>query len=101
LGQVASQTLENLSVVGSATALPILRPLLAMDKEEIMAEARHFETYDISIRQHDDCCSLFSPEYPELRARLADAENAERQIGRLTELENEALEKMDKDIATC
>lgn len=64
LGQVASQTLENLTVVEKAIALPIFRPLLGYDKEEIVTEAKRIGTYDISILPHDDCCTLFMPRNP-------------------------------------
>ena len=70
LGQVASQTLENLSVVGEASNLLLLRPLITMDKEEIMQKARQIGTYDISILPHDDCCTRLMPKKPELHARL-------------------------------
>jgi thiamine biosynthesis protein ThiI len=70
LGQVASQTLENLSVVEEASPLPILRPLLAYDKSEIVERARAIGTFETSILPYDDCCSLFVPKHPATRARL-------------------------------
>jgi tRNA uracil 4-sulfurtransferase len=77
VGQVASQTLENLSVVGEAATLPIFRPLIGMDKEEITAEAQRLGTYPISIIPDQDCCTLFTPRNPLTRARLRDIEAAE------------------------
>ena len=77
LGQVASQTLENLSVVGSVATLPLLRPLVGMDKEEITAQAIALGTYPISIIPDQDCCTLFTPRNPVTRARLANIEAAE------------------------
>jgi thiamine biosynthesis protein ThiI len=77
VGQVASQTLENLAVVGAATALPLFRPLIGMDKDEITAEAQRIGTYPISIIEDQDCCTLFTPRNPQTRARLADIERAE------------------------
>jgi len=77
LGQVASQTLENLAVTNTATRLPILRPLIGMDKQEIIEQARELGTYEISIQPHQDCCSLFVPAHPEIKARLSDVEKAE------------------------
>ena len=62
IGQVASQTLENLSVIAAATSLPILRPLVGMDKEEIIAQAERIGTYGISIVPDQDCCQLFTPQ---------------------------------------
>ena len=64
VGQVASQTLENLAVVGQVATLPIFRPLIGMDKEEIMAEAQRLGTYPISIIPDQDCCTLFTPRNP-------------------------------------
>jgi thiamine biosynthesis protein ThiI len=77
VGQVASQTVENLSVIGNAATLPIFRPLIGMDKEEITAEAIRLGTYPISIIPDQDCCTLFTPRNPLTRARLADIEAAE------------------------
>jgi thiamine biosynthesis protein ThiI len=68
LGQVASQTLENLAVIDEVSQLPILRPLIGMDKQEIVAQAQTIETYDISIVPDQDCCTLFVPHNPVVRA---------------------------------
>jgi thiamine biosynthesis protein ThiI len=96
LGQVASQTVENIAAVSDAVRLPIFRPLIGMNKEEIMAEAREYGTFDISIRPHEDCCSLFLPEHPETRAKLDYVLKAEGLIDGLTELEAKAIAKLDK-----
>ena len=77
VGQVASQTLDNLTVIASAARLPILRPLIGMDKEEITAEAERLGTYGISIIPDEDCCTLFTPRHPATRARLHEVEVAE------------------------
>ena len=77
VGQVASQTLENLAVVGSVATLPVFRPLVGMDKEEITAEAIRLGTYPISIIPDQDCCTLFTPRNPQTKARLAHIEAAE------------------------
>ena len=77
VGQVASQTLENLQVIGSVTTLPVFRPLIGMDKEEIMAEARALGSYPISIVPDQDCCTLFTPRNPLTRGRLSHVEAAE------------------------
>jgi thiamine biosynthesis protein ThiI len=68
LGQVASQTLENLAAIDEASKLPILRPLISLDKQEIVAEAQALGTYDISIVPDQDCCTLFVPRNPVVRA---------------------------------
>jgi thiamine biosynthesis protein ThiI len=80
VGQVASQTVENLSVVGAATSMPLFRPLIGMDKEEIVAEAIRLGSYTTSIIPDQDCCTLFTPRNPLTRARLADIERAEMAI---------------------
>lgn len=71
LGQVASQTLENIAAVDEVATLPILRPLVGNDKVEIIAEARRLGTYELSTQDHADCCTLFMPRNPETHAKLA------------------------------
>jgi thiamine biosynthesis protein ThiI len=80
IGQVASQTLENLAVIGSVTQLPIIRPLIGMDKDEIIVEAQRIGTYEVSVIPDQDCCQLFTPRNPATKARLYDVEAAERQL---------------------
>ncbi|MBI4263206.1 MAG: tRNA 4-thiouridine(8) synthase ThiI [Acidobacteria bacterium] len=80
VGQVASQTLENLAVVGAVATLPVFRPLIGMDKDEITAEAMRIGTYPISIIADQDCCTLFTPRNPLTRARVASIEAAERAL---------------------
>jgi thiamine biosynthesis protein ThiI len=80
LGQVASQTIENLAVIGRAATLPLLRPLIGMDKEEITADAQRLGTYEISIIPDQDCCTLFTPRFPSTRAPVAAVEAAERAL---------------------
>ncbi len=80
IGQVASQTLENMTAIASATSFEILRPLVGMDKDEITAEAQRIGTYPISIIPDQDCCTLFTPKHPATRARLADVERAEEAL---------------------
>ena len=77
VGQVASQTLENLSSIDRVVTMPILRPLVGMDKDEITAEAQRLGTFDISIIPDQDCCTLFTPRHPATKAKLADVEAAE------------------------
>jgi thiamine biosynthesis protein ThiI len=77
VGQVASQTLENLAVVGNVATLPLFRPLIGMDKDEITAQAIALGTYPISIIPDQDCCTLFTPRNPQTRARLGPIEAAE------------------------
>ena len=80
VGQVASQTIENLSVINAAVSLPVLRPLIGSDKDEISDEARALGSYPISIIPDEDCCQLFTPRNPATRARLAQVEDAEADL---------------------
>jgi thiamine biosynthesis protein ThiI len=77
LGQVASQTLENMTVIAEATVLPILRPLVGMDKNEIVDQARRLGTFEVSIQPDQDCCSLFVPPHPETHANIDEVRAAE------------------------
>ena len=72
LGQVASQTLDNIAAVNEAVTMPVLRPLIGSDKQEIIARAHEIDTYDICCETAPDCCTLFMPRRPETHARLAD-----------------------------
>jgi tRNA uracil 4-sulfurtransferase len=80
VGQVASQTLDNLAVISAATTLPVFRPLIGMDKEEITTEAIRLGTFPTSIIRDEDCCTLFTPRHPVTRARLADVLSMERSL---------------------
>jgi thiamine biosynthesis protein ThiI len=80
VGQVASQTIENIDVISRAVTMPILRPLIGDDKIEIVAVARRIGTYDISILPDQDCCSLFVPKHPETKANLTEIENSEARL---------------------
>jgi thiamine biosynthesis protein ThiI len=77
LGQVASQTLANLSVIEEAASLPVLRPLVGMDKDEITRYARAAGTYEVSILPDQDCCTLFVPKHPSTRTGKREVEEAE------------------------
>lgn len=76
LGQVASQTMESMSFTGGMTTLPVFRPLIGMDKEEIIALARKVGTFETSILPYDDCCTIFSPKHPLIRPQLDRMRNA-------------------------
>ena len=80
VGQVASQTLENLHRINEVATLPVLRPLVGFDKEEITAEAQRLGTYPISIIPDQDCCTLFTPRHPATKARPRDVETAEASL---------------------
>jgi thiamine biosynthesis protein ThiI len=80
IGQVASQTLDNMTTIARATAMPILRPLVGMDKDEITAEAQRIGTFPVSIIPDQDCCTLFTPRHPATRARVEQVEAAEQAL---------------------
>jgi tRNA uracil 4-sulfurtransferase len=77
LGQVASQTLENMAVIEQAALLPILRPLVGMDKQEIIDQARRIGTFETSSIPDQDCCQLFVPKHPATKAQFGEVEEAE------------------------
>ena len=95
IGQVASQTLESMMVVNNVTNLPILRPLCAMDKIEIINIASKINTYDISIRPYEDCCTVFVPEHPIIKPRLDEVKYEEAKCN-LEPLINEAYNNIKK-----
>ncbi|MDO5026641.1 MAG: tRNA uracil 4-sulfurtransferase ThiI [Tissierellia bacterium] len=94
LGQVASQTIQGISVVNDATSLPILRPLINMDKTEIIDLAKMIETYEISIEPYDDCCSFFAPDRPATKPRLNDILRDEENLD-IDALVQDALDSME------
>ena len=77
LGQVASQTAEALVVTDSVVTMPVMRPLIAMDKVDIMDKAREIGTYDISIQPYEDCCTVFLPKHPVTKPKLDRIEKSE------------------------
>ena len=74
VGQVASQTIENMTVTEHFAEFPLLRPLCGMDKEEIIKDSYFIDTYETSILPYEDCCVLFSPRHPVLRGTPEEAE---------------------------
>ena len=95
LGQVASQTLANLKVIEDVASLPVLRPLIGDDKEEIINLAQRIGTFEVSTLPHQDCCSLFVPDHPATNAAIEDAQAAEDplEVDALVEQAMEAVEK--------
>lgn len=91
LGQVASQTLDNMAVISEAVKLPILRPLVGVDKDWIIDQAKQIDTFDISTEPYDDCCSYLVPKNPETHAKLDEVQAAENSIENWQELIKEAL----------
>ena len=81
LGQVASQTLPALAVTDNVVNMPVLRPLIGMDKEEIVIISRKIDTFDISIQPYEDCCTVFTPKHPKTRPTIAQCIEAEEALG--------------------
>jgi thiamine biosynthesis protein ThiI len=90
VGQVASQTLDNMAVIDRASALPVFRPLVGMDKEEIILQAQRIGTFDISTLPDEDCCTLFTPRHPETHARRYQVDEVEQSLA-IAQLVDEAL----------
>jgi thiazole biosynthesis/tRNA modification protein ThiI len=95
LGQVASQTLASMNVIGRATVLPLLKPLLMMDKQEIINEAERIGTFATSILPYEDCCTLFLPKSPSTNPNLNVVERGESYIPELKQLLLEAVERTE------
>ena len=94
LGQVASQTAEALVVTDSVVTKPVMRPLIAMDKIDIMAIAKDIGTYETSIEPYEDCCTVFLPKHPTTKPRLDKIEASEAALDVET-LVNAALESAE------
>ncbi len=90
LAQVASQTLDALHVTGSACMVPVLRPVIGMDKEEIVTLARRIGTFETSILPYEDCCTVFTPKHPKTKPRLENVLRIESALD-IEVLENEAV----------
>ncbi|SFD61199.1 thiamine biosynthesis protein ThiI [Lentibacillus persicus] len=90
LGQVASQTMESMNTINEVTNYPILRPLVAMDKDEIIKVSRQIDTYDISIRPYEDCCTIFVPKSPKTKPERSKVNAFESQTD-FSELIEEAV----------
>ena len=80
IGQVASQTLESINTIESVVSMPIIRPLATMDKSEIIEISHKINTYDISIRPYEDCCTVFVPKHPQIKPRPDMAEAQEKKF---------------------
>ncbi|HQD39226.1 MAG TPA: tRNA uracil 4-sulfurtransferase ThiI [Bacillota bacterium] len=99
LGQVASQTLDSLHVVNCLSELPVLRPLIGMDKEEIVQRAEGIGTYELSVQPYEDCCTLFVPKHPVTRPTLGPLEEAEKALP-VEDLLDEAIAKTEQLVIT-
>ncbi len=97
LGQVASQTLENIRCIGAVADYPVLSPLISYDKTEIIALARRIGTYDISIQPHPDCCTVFQPRKPKIAASIDEVERAETALD-VESLVSAAFDGLEKKV---
>lgn len=97
VGQVASQTLESMRAINEVTVLPILRPLIGLDKTEIVDYARDIGTYDLSVLPYEDCCTIFVPEHPQTRPRLENVHKVEAPLD-IDALVAEAVERTELEI---
>lgn len=80
LGQVASQTLESMKAINAVTNTPIIRPVVTMDKLEIIDIAQEIDTFDISIQPFEDCCTIFAPDRPKTNPKIKNAEQYEARM---------------------
>lgn len=94
LGQVASQTMESMHAINAVTNLPVLRPLITMDKSEIIRISEKIDMYDISIRPYEDCCTIFQPKAPKTKPKLDRVTYAEEQYDFTSYIE-EAVENTE------
>ena len=95
LGQVASQTMEAMTVTGAVVDMPVFMPLVGMDKEEIVTIARKIGTLDMSVLPYEDCCTVFTPKHPKTKPTLGQVLHAERKLDREV-LINQALAEVEK-----
>jgi len=95
LGQVASQTAEAIAAVDHCVAMPVLRPLIAFDKKDIISLSRDIGTYETSILPYEDCCAVFTPRRPRTKPHLADVLTAESMLD-IPELIKSAIESIER-----
>ena len=98
VGQVASQTMYALACTDCAVNMPVFRPCIGMDKEEIISISRKIDTFQTSIQPYEDCCTVFTPKHPKTKPHLDDVIKAEANIENLEELMNEAIQNVKKVI---
>ncbi len=93
IGQVASQTMESLVCTDNAVSIPVFRPLIGMDKEEIVAISKKIETYETSILPYEDCCTIFVPKHPKTKPNLAEIIEAEKALSKIEEMIDKAIDE--------
>ena len=95
LGQVASQTMESLAVTDNAVDMPVFRPCIGMDKEEIVVRARQIDTFETSILPYEDCCTVFTPRHPSTNPKRRSVEKTESVLD-IEKLVADAMEGVEK-----
>ncbi len=100
LAQVASQTVHAIGCTDAASSLPVLRPLIGMDKEEIITISRKIDTFETSIEPYEDCCTVFTPKHPKTKPTLAMVTEAEAKIPGMEEMIAEAVESVEVILVT-
>lgn len=98
VGQVASQTIYALGCTDAVTTMPVFRPCIGMDKDEIVRISRKIDTFETSIQPYEDCCTVFTPKHPRTRAKIADVEKAEEGIKNADELIERAIQNVKKTV---
>jgi thiamine biosynthesis protein ThiI len=98
VGQVASQTLENLHTIESASNLPVLRPLIGFEKIDIVEKAKEIGSYEISIQPYLDSCVVFAPKNPATKSSIKEIEEIESKLTELSNLEEKAFENIEKHV---
>jgi thiamine biosynthesis protein ThiI len=97
LAQVSSQTLDNIATIEEVTSMPILRPLIGMDKEEIVQLAKKIGTYEISIKPQEDCCTLFVPKHPATKSSVGKIKKLEKKL-KVAQMVKKAMKEIEKVI---
>ena len=95
LGQVASQTLQALGCTDIVTTLPVLRPLIGMDKEEIVRISRKIDTFETSILPYEDCCTVFTPKHPKTKPNMQTVAEIETAMNISSELIEKAIKEVE------
>lgn len=98
VGQVASQTIYALACTDCVVEMPVFRPCIGMDKEEIIKISRKIDTFETSIQPYEDCCTVFTPKHPKTRPHVEDVSKAQNKITDLDELVEEAIKNAKKVI---
>lgn len=99
LGQVASQTMQSINVTNSVVSLPVFRPVIAFDKEDIVEVAEKIGTFETSILPYEDCCTVFLPKYPVIKPTIKKAEYQEKFLN-IENLVDEVLSNQEEIVLT-